>query len=276
MTEHLKILLHDLGLLYITLNQLESKHQNNNRNSLEDYDKSLGELKPGEPAVVVRISKEGKSELIDLVQNSSGEPIENDYENIKILELPEDEFYFFEAFRLGIFNLEYEIPSYMHNMWIIYSFSLFENYLTKILKDRFLMRPQLLGKNKTLTLDDLLDSDSKDSLVEKFIDSEIRELLYLPINGLFDKMRTKFGFKKLDINYDLKIRRISLIRNCLVHNNGMVNDKLANEFSSEFNLNQKLELTSKAPFETINVIRKLAYEIDKTFENMKNTHPNKL
>ena len=118
MTEHFKNLLHDFGLLYVTLHRLEEKHSKEQKISLQDYDSSLGELLPGEPALIVKISKDGKSEIIDYVEKEEHTNDKSGYENIKILELPEDEYYFFEAFRSGIYNLEQEIPNFMYNMWI--------------------------------------------------------------------------------------------------------------------------------------------------------------
>lgn len=268
MTEHFKNLLHDFGLLYVTLHRLEEKHSKEKKISLQDHDSSLGELLPGEPALIVKISKDGKSEFIDYVEKEDHTNEKSGYENVKILELPEDEYYFFEAFRSGIFNLEQEIPNFMYNMWITHTFGLFENYLVMILKSRFFVHPKLLSTNKTLTLNDLLVSESKDALLERFIDLEVRELLYLPINGILGKMRDKFGFKKLIMDYDLPIRRISLIRNCLVHNGSLVSDKLANEFPSEFILNDKIPISIKIADEVITNLRKLAFEIDKTFESI--------
>lgn len=266
MTDHLKKLLHDFGLLYVTLHGLEEKHSKEKKISLKDYDESLGELLPGESAIIVKISKDGKSELVDIYDEEANE--KNDFENVKILELPEDEFYFFDAFRLGIFNLEQEIPSFIYNMWFIHSYGLFEYYLMKILKNRFLIHPKLLSSSKTLTINDLLETESKDALMERFIDMEVRNLLFLPINGILEKMRNNLGFKKLIEDYDLRIRRISLIRNCLVHNGSIVNDKLSDEYSSEFKLNDKLNVTNQIANETITTLRKLSYEIDKIFESI--------
>ena len=228
----------------------------------------MGELLPGEPALIVKISKDGKSEFIDFVEKENHANEKSGYENVKILELPKDEYYFFEAFRSGIFNLEQEIPNFMYNMWITHTFGLLENYLMMILKSRFLIHPKLLSTNKTLTLNDLLTSESKDALFERFVDLEVRELLYLPINGILGKMRDKYGFKKLIKDYDLQIRKISLIRNCLVHNRSIVSDKLAIEFSSEFILNEKIPVTIKIVDEIIDNLRQLAFEIDKTFESI--------
>jgi hypothetical protein len=192
MTEHLKILLHNFGLLHVTIHTLEEKRSKYKKISLKDYDESLGELLPGEPALIVKISKEGKSEIIDYDGTKINISKEYDTKNIKILELPEDEFYFFEAFRLGIHNLEQEIPSFIHDMWIFHSYGLFEFYLMKILKSRFQIHPKLISGNKTLTTNDLLEAESREELLEKFIELEVRDLLFLPINGTLARMIVKF------------------------------------------------------------------------------------
>jgi hypothetical protein len=273
MTEQLKKLLHDYGLLHVTIHSLEEKHTKKKKISIKDYDESLGELLPGEPAIIVKISREEKSEFVEYDGTEMGINEDYDTKKISVLKLPEDEFYFFEAFRLGIFNLEQEIPDFIHGMWVIYSYGLFEFYLMKILKERFQIHPKLLSGNKTLTSNDLIEAISREELLDKFIDLEVRDLLYLPINGSLTRMRHKLGFKKLNSDSDSQIRKISLIRNCLAHNGGYVNEKLANEYPTEFKLNDRLTLSIKIVDEVIHSLRKFAYEIDKIFESINKYAP---
>lgn len=276
MTNNLKKLLHDFGLLYVTINELEQKHKKEEKISLKDYDKSLGKLLHGEPAIVVKISDSGKPEIYDYSKVTDvklKKVIDNKLktdkkDKVSVLELSEDEFYFFEAFRLGIHNLNQELPEFIYNMWIIHSYSLFENYINEILKKRFIIHPQLLSVNKTLTIQELLGSKSKKDLIEKYINLEIRDLMYLPILGILDKMRNKYGFKKLNTNYDSSINEISLIRNCLIHNGAIVDNKLADAFPKQYINKTKIIIDINYVNQTTYLTRKLAYEIDKIFEGI--------
>ena len=269
MTGYLKKILHDLGLLYVTIHELEKQHTKDKRIFFEDYNESLGELLPGEPAIIVKISENGDSKIFDYQEKEGSISTDKENNNISILELPEDEFYFFEAFRLGIFNITQELPAFIFNMWIIHTYGLFENYLIQILKERFSLHPKLLGINKTITIQELLDSKSKEEILEKKIDFEIRDIMYLPIVGILEKLRAKLGFKKLPYDFDIQVKKISLIRNCLVHNGARVDIKLANEFPIEYEHNERIILNNKDVGESIYVIRKLSYEIDKIFRNIK-------
>jgi hypothetical protein len=276
MTDNLKKLLHDFGLLYVTINELEKQHKKEEKISLKDYDKSLGKLLPGEPVIVVKISDSGKHEIYnfstvtdDKLKNRIDNKLKTDRKNkVSILELPEDEFYFFEAFRLGIHNLNQELPKFIYSMWIIHSYSLFENYINEILKKRFVILPQLLSVNKTLTIQELLDSKSKKDLIEKYINLEIRDLMYLPILGIIEKMRNKYGFKKLNTNFDSRITEISLIRNCLIHNGATVDNKLADAFPQKYKNKAKITIDKTYVNQTIETTRKLAYEIDMIYEKI--------
>lgn len=55
---------------------------------------------------------------------------------VTILELPEDEFYFFQAFRPRIFDLDKQLPSFFLQMALVYGYTLFENYLADVIRIR--------------------------------------------------------------------------------------------------------------------------------------------
>jgi len=237
MTKDLKVLLHNYGLLYITLNILETQHTKSKKISLSEYDKSLGEIEPDEPAIVVKISKEGINQLIDPTEEHYNIKETKISKNVKILEVPEDEFYFFRAFREGSFTLNQEIPEFIYNMWITHSYGLFENYLMGIIKKR---------------------TNSQ---------SQFQKLSKKSIRDIFIEIRKEYGFGKLSTDFDQKIYRISLIRNCLVHNQAKVSRKLSEEFS-EFKPDDEITQTYQDVIDIIFILRNAAYKIDKGYESI--------
>jgi hypothetical protein len=56
MTDLLKQLLHQFGLLYITIVQLAKERRGTSRASLKDYYASLGPALPDEPTLFVKVS----------------------------------------------------------------------------------------------------------------------------------------------------------------------------------------------------------------------------
>jgi hypothetical protein len=61
MTDLLKQLLHQYGLLYITIAQLAKERPGTSHESLKDYYASLGPALPGEPTLVVKVSADGET-----------------------------------------------------------------------------------------------------------------------------------------------------------------------------------------------------------------------
>jgi hypothetical protein len=56
--------------------------------------------------------------------------------------------------------------------------------------------------------------------MERIIERELSQLMYEPIESLLAKMRETFDFRSLSNTHDDSIRRLSLTRNCLMHNVG--------------------------------------------------------
>lgn len=102
LSETLRTLLHRYGLLYISLSTLVKERPGSEHNSYDEYQRSLGDFEENESLVVVRISENTESRILHpgdhdltIVDTEAGKVTNN----ISIMELPEDEFYFFGAFR---------------------------------------------------------------------------------------------------------------------------------------------------------------------------------
>jgi hypothetical protein len=194
MTNLLKELLHTYGLLYITVVQLEQQRPGTKHESLKEYYDSLGVAEPGEPVAVVRISKDGDHHILYDVDATSM-PIDERYRKagLTVLEMPEDEYYFFEAFRPGMFDLEKELPSFIFGMAVVYACALFESYVAELIRLRLKAHPAQIGTDKTTSMAEILKSDSKDDLIEMIIDRELNRIMHEPIAAILDKLRTRLA-----------------------------------------------------------------------------------
>lgn len=93
MTEGLKELLKQYGVLTVTLNQLLRERPGTKHVSLDEYYKELGVPLPDEPVLAVRISKDGEVRFLQEgehdVQFTNGEGSKTAM--VTVWELPEDE-----------------------------------------------------------------------------------------------------------------------------------------------------------------------------------------
>ena len=131
---------------------------------------------------------------------------------ITVWELPEDEYWFFRAFRPALFGLEKALPGFVFEMGITYAYALFEAYLSEILRRRMLQQPRLMSSQRELKYDQVFLAASKEALIESMIDREMRDLLYLSVLDLLKKMRDKMGFASLSVEGDEKLNQVSIFR----------------------------------------------------------------
>jgi hypothetical protein len=85
-------------------------------------------------------------------------------------------------------------------------------------------------------------------------------------------MRNKLGFRTLSPTHDEAIRRLSLTRNCLIHNAGRVSEKLAKADGSMIE-GQRITIQRSTISEAINVYRKFCLETDQAFELLRVNGP---
>jgi hypothetical protein len=269
MTELLKKLLHDYGLLYVSISAMDTA-----RMKWSDAlgpvmgDEELSELPiaKDEPVLVVRIADGQEPTFLkpeehgmQLIDKDTGEPVGD----LNVLELAEDEFYFFKAFRGGIASLANELPDFFYGMCLVHAHGLFEHYLSHLLKSIFIARPEMLGKSKNVSYGDVLESyPSMDVLLEKMIEKELRELFYKSWQDLLNALREKYGFKHLSGTRDEKTIELSLIRNCLVHNRGIADTRLEEESKGAYKGGIQIPVDMNVVGAAINNFRKLAAEID--------------
>lgn len=267
MTEGLRVLLQHFGMLCISVKHLLDERPGSSYKSLEDYYKHLGPPLPDEPVLLVRISKDGETRFLEESEHNSSLVDESGSKTgiITIWELPEDEFWFFQPFRSAISDLQKDLPPFIYEMSIVNAYAVFEDYLSGLLRARFRQHPRLMGGQREIKYDQIFDAASMDDLIDRIIEREVKELMYLPLLGLMNTMRDKLGFRSLTEEYDEEACRWALVRNCLLHKHGKVDRKLA-QADPALKENEKILLAVQDMEMAISTLRKLSYEIDKVFE----------
>ena len=82
-----------------------------------------------------------------------------------------------------------------------------------------------------------------------------------------EEMRRQLGFRSLLSDYDEKANYISLLRNCLLHNHGRVDRKLA-ACRPALKQGEQLSIGTSDVTEAVTDLRKFAYQIDITYESL--------
>jgi hypothetical protein len=269
MTDFLKRLLHDYGLLHISIVTMEQARKR--------WSSALGPIKTDgelaevplakdEPVIVVRISKTNEVEFLSPGEHEI-EFIDRETEEsagqVSVWELPEDEFYFFRAFRTGLVGLASELPTFYLGMCLVHAHGLFEHYLNELLKAIFLSRPEMLGTAKMVRYADVLESyPSMPALLALMADNELRELFYKSWRDILQSLREKYGFKQLATTSDDEIIKFSLIRNCLVHNHGVADVRLEKQSKAAYKYGDPISIDMETVWTGIQRYRSCAVEID--------------
>jgi hypothetical protein len=239
MTPFLKQLSYNYGQLFITLAELQRQRPGSSHTSLADYYATLGPALPGEPVLTVRVSKDREIRFLHSEEALSKTPAEHRQGAPTVWELPEDEFYFFKAFRETAYDLNSALPSFLFNMAFVYAYTLFESYVADIIRMRL-------------------------------SDPEATRLMREPIGSVLRKLRLTQGFEGLTDSFDQRVVQLSLLRNCLVHNENRVDPKLA-AVQPSLQIGEPIEVNLDSVMNAIHVYRDLALELD-SFVGADNQH----
>ncbi len=216
----------------------------------------LAELEPAEPALIVVVSDDGGTRF-EKVANADGSV--NDA--VHVMELPEDEFWFFEAFRPTFSRLAIGAPGFLFEMAVINLYAVFEAYLADMLRSRMRHLPALVStKARRSFLGN--ETSSADHLVDRAIEHDIRRITYGSITSLLQQLRADLRMTALTTEFDLATQKIALLRNCLLHNGGIVDQKLATA-DPAFSVGNRLKITNDDLSASMRTLRGLVLAIDR-------------
>jgi hypothetical protein len=272
-TDLLKNLLYNYGLLQVSITTLEearSRWSTRLGPLLTDEELAALPIEKDEPVIVVRVSKNNEVNFL----NSGEHEIEfTDREtngsvgNVSVWELPEDEFYFFRAFRAAYAGFATELPSFLFGMCLVHTHALFEHYLRELMTSILLARPEMLGTSKTVKYSDVLESyPSMSALLKRMIDTELIDLFYKSVRDLLKLLRERYGFKGLSNDRDDELIAFSLIRNCIVHNHGFTDARLEEHSKGLYRRGTPLTIDLPMVFAAIKCHRKVASDLDSIAE----------
>ena len=215
------------------------------------------DLEPGEPALVVKISADGASGIVPAIEEDGRES-----DVVKVMELPEDEFWYFEAFRPALSRLALGAPGFLFDMELVNLYGVFEAYLADTLCDRLRRNPHLLSLKAQGALAALGNPAARDpDAIDAVIDSEVRRLTYGSISAVLAHMRSALDMPGLPTHLDATVKTVALVRNCLLHADGRADQRLA-AADLRYTIGDRVEVTRETASQMVKALRALAYAVD--------------
>ena len=140
-------------------------------------------------------------------------------------------------------------------------FSYVEAFLADVTKEAFRRRPEALPKDKQMKFSELLNCGSRSEVIEKMIEKEIFSLFYGSFETIGGYLKEKLS---LPWSEKQEIVEAPLIRNCIIHNDSVVDQRLAS--ASRRNAGDKIVLNASDVHGFGLAVRELARKIDVEFE----------
>ena len=116
------------------------------------------------------------------------------------------------------------IPALSREQAIISLMLIFEGFVSDLLREIFENNPDALKSTKsTLKDEELIDALKTGNTLERLKEAKVRDLMYGSVDNWIKYFQNNLGFN-IDIQND--IIELNLVRNCLIHNNGLVSREL--------------------------------------------------
>lgn len=227
-------------------------------------DKNFGldvRLQGGEPALLVRINS-GGHDIRDATSEEAKALGATDEGQVKVMSLPEDEFWFFEGFRPALSGLWLGPPAFLHEMAFINLYAVFEGYLSDVLRRRLHRHPKMMADDQQLKYQDIFEALDKAALLDRMVEREVRNTMYKAVDSVLDALRARYGMKKLGASWDDGVKQLALLRNCLLHNGGLTDARLS-EAAPHRAIGSRIEVEASDLSRASTILRKLAHEIDR-------------
>ena len=136
------------------------------------------------------------------------------------------------------------IPALSREQAIISLMLIFEGFVSDLLREIFENNIDALKSTKsTLKDEELIDTLKTGNTLERLKEAKVRELMYGSVNDWIKYFQNNLGFN-IDTQND--IIELNLVRNCLIHNNGLVSRELEKIIKKEqYIYTKQINITEK-------------------------------
>jgi hypothetical protein len=112
-----------------------------------------------------------------------------------------------------------------HGTFVL-GYSYAEAFLADLIREVYIACPMALPREKELKFRDILECSTYDDVLDCMIDKEVLAVMYNSMENIIEYFQEKLGLQWPSSATDTIIEA-NLLRNCIVHNNGVVDSRLA-------------------------------------------------
>lgn len=138
----------------------------------------------------------------------------------------------------------------------------FETYLSDLLYEIFLAKPQTLKSQKQVTIKEVLDCSDLEDFVHYWATKQIGKLQKGSVKGFIEENNQIKQLKVIDTETQNEIEKILQIRHLYSHRNGIVDEKFLQFFSGEFSLNSEHTMSISQIIDKLVFVSKISDDID--------------
>ncbi len=138
----------------------------------------------------------------------------------------------------------------------------FETYLSDILYEIFLAKPQTLKSPQHVTIEEVLNCSDLQEFVKYYAKQKISKLQKGSVKGFIKENKQISELKVLDEDSQNDIEKILQIRHLYSHRNGIVDEKFLQYYTGQFDLNTEYQMPISEVCDKLSYLAEVAQRID--------------
>ncbi|AOW21226.1 AlbA family DNA-binding domain-containing protein [Urechidicola croceus] len=138
----------------------------------------------------------------------------------------------------------------------------FETYLSDLLYEIFLAKPQTLKSQQTVTIEEVLNCSDLQEFVKYWAKQKIGKLQKGSVKGFIEDTKQIRDLKILDNNEQYQVEKILQIRHLYAHRNGIVDEKFLQFFTNEYVIGSEHQMSIQEIFENLDYLVDVVNRID--------------
>lgn len=138
----------------------------------------------------------------------------------------------------------------------------FELYLSQLLYEIYLAKPQTLKSKQEVTVEEVLRCSDMDEFIQYIANEKISKLQKGSVKGFISDNKQISSFKVISNDEVREIEKILQIRHLYTHKNGIIDEKFLTMYSGEFDLKEEHLLSIKEYLDKIRYLFEVIKKLD--------------
>lgn len=138
----------------------------------------------------------------------------------------------------------------------------FETYLSDLLYEIYLAKPNTLKSKQTVTLEEVLNCNDMHEFVHYWAKEKLGKLQKGSVKGFIEDNHQIKNLNAIDKNTQIEIEKILQIRHLYTHKNGIVDEKFLQYFTGQFSINEEHQISVQEVCEKLLYLANIIDDID--------------